>query len=181
MSTPADLCNPLDELPATGPHPGLGDRVDLFGQLVGVWDLDISFHPDDGVWHTPGVWSFGWNLDGRAIQDVLTYAVPGRQDGAAPGVRGIGTTLRHYNPDTDVWRVIYLGALSGVTVILHARPVGGDVHLESEPELDGTLNRWTFTDITDDTFLWSGYESRDRGLTWPLRQRMRATRRRTGT
>jgi hypothetical protein len=180
MAAPIHLRTPLDELPATGPHPELGDRLDLFGQLVGVWDLDISFHPDDGVWRTPGVWSFGWVLDGRVIQDVLTYAVPGRQDGAAVGVRGIGTTLRHYNPDTDVWRIIYLGAFGGVTVLLNALAVGADIHLESEPEPDGTLNRWTFTDITENSFLWSGYESRDDGLTWPLRQRMVATRRAAG-
>ena len=37
--------------------------------------------------------------------------------------------------------------------------------------------RWSFTDITPDSFLWLGEVSFDDGITWFLEQEMRATRR----
>ena len=32
----------LADLPADGPHPDLHDHADLFGQFIGVWDMDIE-------------------------------------------------------------------------------------------------------------------------------------------
>jgi hypothetical protein len=169
----------LGDLPADGPHPDLSAQLMLFGQFVGVWDMDIEFYDDAGqtAFKQPGIWSFDWVLDGRVIQDVLVYP-PNDQPGAiAPGIRRIGTTLRYYHPRSHTWQVIFLGAVSGVTVILHGGQVGDEIQLASEPEPDGTLNRWMFTNITANSFLWMGYESSDGGTTWHLRQRMTGRRR----
>jgi hypothetical protein len=57
-----------------------------------------------------------------------------------------------------------------------ARPDGDGILLEGT-EADGTLDRWTFTDITPDSFTWTGYESKDGGATWPMIERMRCRRR----
>lgn len=176
-----DMSSPLHEdLLANAPHPELADELALFGQFVGVWDVDVEFYDNDArqVFHRPGTWSFGWVLDGRAIQDVLTY--PPRRDplSTAPGSRGIGTSLRYLHPHTRTWQVIWLGAVTGTVVVLHGGRVDDQIQLTSEPEPDGTLNRWTFSDITADSFNWTGYESNDDGATWPLRQRMSANRRR---
>jgi hypothetical protein len=67
----------------------------LFGQFVGVWNMQVEFFNDHGdcVYSQPGQWSFAWVLDGRAIQDVLTYPRPGEAD------RGIGTSLRSTTRD----------------------------------------------------------------------------------
>ena len=43
-------------------------------------------------------------------------------------------------------------------------------------EADGTLNRWTFSDIRPDSFTWTGLESRQ-GSDWWWNQRMLGTRR----
>lgn len=170
---------PLADLPADGPLPALAEALMLFGQFVGAWDVDMEFYDDSGrrVSRRAGTWSFGWVLDGRAIQDVLIYPMTSAPDAAAPGARGIGTSLRYFDPNTDKWHVIWVGAVTGVIVTLHAEQVDDEIHLHSEPEPDGTLNHWMFTDITTDSFLWKGYESGGGGETWRLRQIMRASRR----
>ena len=161
----------LPLLRADGPLPALRDELMLFGQFVGTWDMQVEFFGDDGecVYRKPGQWSFAWVLDGRVIQDVLTYP---RIGGTG---RAIGTSTRFYDPASRRWQVIWLGAVSGITVILHGGKRGDGILLEG-PDPDGTLNQWMFSDITESGFRWTGLESADRGATWHLRQRMTGTR-----
>jgi hypothetical protein len=168
---------PLADLPAGGPHPDHADRLALFGQFVGVWDLTVSFFDDDGrrVYREPGVWAFGWILDGRAIQDVLTYPRPGDPAATGPGRRGIGTSVRTLDPGTGVWQVIWFGVVTGLTVVLHGGADADGIHLEGGDPHD--RNIWRFTDITADSFTWTGHESTDDGRTWRLRQHMTGRRR----
>lgn len=171
-----------NDLLATDPHPDLAEPLMVFGQFVGTWDMDVQFFDDSGsrVYREPGTWAFGWVLDGRVIQDVLTYPPVGDPAGTAPGVRGIGTSVRFYDARADSWQVFWLGAVTGITVVLHGGQIGDELVLDSDPEPDGTLNRWTFTEITGDSFLWTGHESRDDGQPWRLVQRMAATRQEAG-
>ena len=101
----------FENLRARGPHPSYRDKLKLFGQFVGVWDLDVLFYDQDRkvVYRQPGEWSFAYVLDGRAIQDVLVY--PNQGDGLqnSPCRRRIGTTLRFYDPRADIWQMIWLG------------------------------------------------------------------------
>jgi hypothetical protein len=148
------------------------DELMLFGQFAGVWNMQVEFFNDHGdcVYSEPGQWSFAWVLDGRAIQDVLTYPRPGGNG------RAIGTSLRTYDPESRRWQVIWLGVVSGITVMLRGGAAGEQIRLEG-PDPDGTMNRWTFHDITADSFTWTGLESADQGTTWHLRQRMTGSRR----
>jgi hypothetical protein len=159
---------------AKGPHPNLIEELMDFGQFVGQWDMDVMFFNEAGerVYREPGVWSFAWVLDGRAIQDVLTYP---RVDETGP-VRGIGTTLRYYDPRMRKWTVTWNGVVTGVTVVLSGGRAGEELCLEGR-EPDGTLNRWVFSEITDDRFVWSGYQSNVDGASWKLEQRMIGQRR----
>jgi hypothetical protein len=146
------------------PNPELA----LFGQFVGDWDMDIEFYNEDGetIYRGLGLWSFGWVLDGHAIQDVFSYPT-----GSG---RGIGTTLRTYSRDRGEWQIVYLGAVSGVTAILHGGREGDNIVLRGTDE-DGH-NRWTFSDIRADSFSWTGELSPD-GATFHVNHRMTGTRR----
>jgi hypothetical protein len=161
-------------LHASGPHPHLTEQLRDFGQFVGQWDMDVMFFDEAGelVYREPGVWSFAWVLDGRAIQDVLTYP---RVDESGP-VLGIGTTLRYYDHRTRKWAVTWNGVVTGITVVLSGGRVGDELRLEG-PDPDGRLNRWIFSEITHDRFVWSGYGSDVDGASWKLEQCMIGTRR----
>lgn len=168
----------LSTLPAPGPHEDIRDKLMLFGRFVGVWDMDVTFLDEKGntVLQGPGKWEFGWILDGRAMQDVLTFA--DKSESLEPGKRRIGTSVRGYNPEMDRWRVVWLGATSGNFVILEGGPDGDDIRIEGSGTGGGpTRVRWVFTDISDDRFHWLGYISNDGGETWRVEQDMHARRR----
>jgi uncharacterized protein (DUF2249 family) len=70
--------------------------------------------------------------------------------------------------------VIWIGAVSGTQIALTARAVNDGILLEG-PDVDGSPLRWTFTDITPETFHWQGH-IQDADGTWRLEQDMRARR-----
>jgi hypothetical protein len=163
----------LDGLRADGPDPELRDDLMTFGQFVGVWAMDVDYYDETGqrTYHGQWEWSFAWVLGGRAIQDVIVVLDPPDNSVRRPG----GTTLRYLHPDSRDWTVFYLGVTSGVAVPLRGRPVDDTIVIEG-PDPDGTLNLWTFTDITPRSFTWTGRESRDDGQTWLVNQQMLAAR-----
>jgi hypothetical protein len=167
----------LPGLRADGPFPAWRDQLMTFGQFVGVWDLAVEYYDAAGkcTYHGHWEWSFAWILDGRAIQDVLVDLGTDASPRRVPG----GTTVRYCHPGTGRWTVYYLGAVAGITVQLDGGQGDGTIVLEGA-ELDGTLNRWIFSDILPGSFTWSGYESRSGSSWWP-NQRMLAIRRRQPT
>lgn len=167
----------LELLRAQGPLPAHAGKLSLFGRFIGAWDMEVVFFGGDGkeVYRQPGEWSFSWVLDGRLIQDVLVYPNP-QGLGSGVGERRIGTTLRSYDAATDTWRVVWTGATSGFFCVLTGRPVGDEIHIEG-PDPDGHRLRWMFTAISQDSFVWKGFISRDGGATWHQEQEMLARRR----
>jgi hypothetical protein len=118
----------LEGLLASGPHPDLSDKLQLFGQFVGDWDVDwTGYQPDNVVGQTgKGEIHFAWALDGRAIQDVWIF--PTREDLR----RGLpidewGSTLRLYDPSMDAWKISWHGPVNHVVRALTARPVGDEI------------------------------------------------------
>ena len=139
--------------------------------------MDVRFFDPEGAttWHTRAVWSFGWVLDGRAIQDVLVFPSPDGSD--KPGERGMGTTLRYFDPKQGLWRIVFLGAVSGTFVMLTSRTVGDQIVLEG-PDVDGRPLRWEFSEITPDAFHWRGWiADGETDKDWRLEQEMLALRR----
>lgn len=165
----------LTGLCAEGPYPPWRDELMLFGQFVGTWDMEVEYYDRTGARTYQGhwEWAFAWILGGRAIQDIITQLDPaGPSDPPpAPG----GSTVRYCDPGTGRWTVYYLGAATGVTVLLRGGAAGDTIVLEGT-EPDGTQNRWTFSDICADSFTWTGIESPD-GTTWWRNQRMLGRRR----
>lgn len=168
----------IDLLRADGPADDHADELMLFGRFVGSWDVEAEyFHHDGRKAHVrSGEWHFGWVLEGRAIQDVL-FGPPlaERRRTGAPADE-YGTTIRLYDPTSGTWHLSWYPSVSRKVVHLEARPDGEGILIEGT-EADETLDRWTFTDITPDSFTWSGYESKDESATWPLIERMSCRRR----
>jgi hypothetical protein len=145
-----------------------------FGQFVGAWEMDVEYYDASGqrTYHGTWEWLFAWILGGRAIQDVIVRLEPAAEDTEKIAS---GTTVRYCDPATGRWTVYFLGAVTGITTVLHGGPDGDQIVLKgSDP--DGTRNIWTFTDITPGSFTWTGLESSD-GASWWRNQRMLGTRR----
>jgi hypothetical protein len=168
----------LAALAAQGPWPAHADELMLFGQFVGPWDLDITLFDFDGGVRAegPGEWSFGWVLEGRAIQDVLVRPPRAARGAAEPtDFWEYGTTLRVYDPSSGTWRITWFSPVRGGELQLIARSEGEDILLDSV-EREPFAFRWTFSDISADSFLWRGSGSDDDGVTWLLLQEMSARR-----
>lgn len=168
----------LDSLHADGPAADRAGRMGLYGWLIGAWTIDYTESLPDGTERRrPGEWHFGWVLEGRAVQDV--WIVPPRgmrhPDDAAAHADYYGTTLRIYDPRIDAWQVQYADPVGQVYLSMVGRRDGDDiVQLGTNPA--GQAVRWSFSEITRDSFLWRGEYSLDRGATWRPRTQFRAWR-----
>jgi uncharacterized protein len=172
--TPSEAA--LDGLLASGPHPDLADKLQLFGQFVGDWDADWTGYPGEGQASQTanGEIHFAWALDGRVIQDVWIF--PNRKDlDRGQPLDEWGSTLRMYDADLDAWRIIFCGPVNRVVRALTARPVGDEIWIEG-PNLKGQPLRWIFSRITSHTFHWSNFVSEDGGRTWRLQEELDAHR-----
>jgi hypothetical protein len=168
----------LAALGADGPAPDRIGRMDLYGRFVGSWALDVRQFAEDGSERRrEGEWHFGWALEGRAIQDVWIVPSRGAQraGNAAANVNSYGTTLRIFDPRIDAWRVQWFDPVTQNFSQMVGRAEGDDIVQHGTAE-DGRLIRWRFLEITDDSFLWRGEISSDRGTNWRLVTEFRAAR-----
>jgi hypothetical protein len=169
----------IEALRSDGPHPQLAPKLQLFGQFVGSWDVEITNHKPDGSREVvQGEWHFGWVLEGRAIQDV--WIAPKRSlRETSRGITGdYGATLRFYDPKIDAWRSTWIGPAKGYVLPFIARQVGDEIVLEGNFE-SGKSRKWIFSDITNESFKWRAIESDDGWLTQQKVQEMSARRKET--
>jgi hypothetical protein len=159
---------------ASSPDAMLKTKLDLFGQFVGNWNVEVVSHLPNGSTQTAtGEWHFGWILDGRAIQDV--WMVPtraARQTGAA--LSGYGTTLRFYDSKRDAWQVLWASVSSRTTIVFTARLVGDEIVMDADRVDPPT--RWIFSRIGRESFHWRAVQSRDDWKTVDIQQEMSAKR-----
>ena len=158
----------FDLLAAKDPFPQEAAKLMLFGQFVGSWGIDGTWHKPDGTSRTGrGEWHFDWILGGRGIQDVLFAA-------GAPH-HEFGSTIRCYDKNLDAWHLTWMQPSSGEFVNLLGRKLGDRIVCET---FDSSPHRrWSFADITPSSFHWLGEVSSDDGKTWFLEQEMRGSRR----
>jgi hypothetical protein len=166
----------IDTLRSNGPHPELAAKLQLFGQFVGSWDVEIiNYKPDGSREVVPGEWHFGWVLEGRAIQDV--WIAPKRSlRSQSKGVSGdYGATLRFFDPKIDAWRSTWIGPAKGYVLPFIACQIGDEIVLEGSFE-SNKRRKWIFSDITGETFKWRAIESDDGWTTQQKVQEMSARR-----
>jgi hypothetical protein len=151
---------------------------DIYGWLVGSWDMEVlHYRTDVRDFRLTGEIHFGWVLEGRAVQDV--WIMPrreGRRAAREAGLDMYGTTLRVWDSSISAWRVSYLNPVVGQRDELIGRRVGADI-VQVGMHADGTAIRWNFTEITDESFRWTGVALDVDGVTWNLEGEFFATRR----
>jgi hypothetical protein len=164
----------IEALRASGPDPDLAERLVLFGQFVGAWDVDIANYGQNGVkTEIQGEWHFGWALEGRAVMDV--WIAPRRSSRGASTGGEYGVSVRIFDPCLDAWRSTWIGPARGVVKPFIARAMGSEIVLEGR-FADDRLERWIFSDIAATHFRWRYIASTDDGATWTTVQEMAARR-----
>jgi hypothetical protein len=165
-------------LAAPGRSPEIPESADIYGWLIGSWDLEVLRYAGADVRGRglDGEVHFGWALEGRAVQDA--WIMPRRSARAAGTDKGFdmyGTTLRVWDPTIQAWRITWINPVSGHREEQIGRRVGPDiVQVGARP--NGTATRWRFTEITPDSFHWIGEALNPDGQTWLLEGEFRARR-----
>jgi hypothetical protein len=155
----------IDALHSTGPAADRADKMKVYDWLIGHWTMDAIVYRDDDTKHEGrGEIHFGWVLEGRAIQDVWIL----------PGVF-YGTTLRVYDPGIDAWHILWSDPLRQFYTRQVGRSHGDDIVQQGTNDA-GEAVRWSFTNITAESFRWIGERSRDDGKTWQLQAEFSARR-----
>ncbi len=163
--------NSIHGLDANSPDPKLKDKLMLFGQFVGDWDIvEARYKEKDGTWvKEKGEVHFGWILGGTAVQDV--WIGSDRSD----NVTIYGTTIRFYDPKIDAWRSTWISPVKGLVRTFIARKVKDEIVLETKTA-EGLPERWVFSEITPSSFRWRSEEMQDGGKTWILTEEMHIKR-----
>lgn len=164
-------------LTSKGRSPEIPEEADVYGWLVGSWELDVLHYGVDvserGI---KGEAHFGWTLEGRAVQDV--WIMPRRADRAGYGDNAVnmyGVTLRVWDLAIEAWRITWIDPGTGRRDELIGRRSGKNI-VQIGTQADGTPIRWTFTEITPDSFHWTGEVLQADGMTWKIAGDFRARR-----
>jgi hypothetical protein len=165
-------------LAASGRSPEIPEDCDIYGWLVGSWDLDvIHYWKNVADRNLKGELHAAWVLEGRAIQDLwIMPRLLDREAGTDKNADMYGTTLRVWNPSLQAWSVTWINPVTAAEERLVGRSVSGEI-VQLGSRLDGTLIRWRFTDITKDSFHWIGEFLQEDGKTWTLAGEFLARRR----
>jgi hypothetical protein len=157
----------IEGLAAAGPDPKLSDKLMLFGQFIGDWDIKSRYLEADGSWiPMRGQVHFGWILGGLAIQDVWMGCLESEEKMIL-----FGTTIRFYDPKIDAWRSTWLSPLRGLVQLFIGRKVNDEIVLDLQ-NTEGFPQKWIFSEITPTSFRWRSKETRDNGKTWSLTEEM---------
>ena len=167
----------MEILAPTSRSRDISPEDDLYGFLIGSWELDLIAYPDDGnVIRSSGEAHVAWVLDGRAVQDV--FINPRRADRTADSPKfanWYGTTFRYFDPTIRSWRVFWFNPDDGIRAELIGRRRGNEI-LQEGHFPDGTPICWTFSEITPNSYRWRGERLGSDGKTWRLQVEFRARR-----
>ena len=180
MHAPIGLKSPFlaQALLASGPAADRAAKMMLYGQFVGSWDGKVVVHEaGGGRRESSSEVHFGWVLGGRAVQDI--WIAPSRHARKpAEQDRMYGTTLRVYDPQSDVWHITWIDPVRQAYDRMMGREVGKDIVQEYRNE-QGARCQWLFTEIAADSFHWVSRDSVDEGETWNVRAEFFLRRRTT--
>jgi hypothetical protein len=160
-------------LAATDRAHDIPESADVYGWLCGSWDLevlryrgiDVTGRGMAGEVHAARV------LEGRAVQDVWIMPAP---DWDATLVM-YGTTLRWWDASIQAWRIAWTNPIRSHREEQIGSWQGRDI-VQTGTRSDGTQTRWTFTDITANSFHWRGEALYPNQAAWIVEGEFLATR-----
>ena len=166
-----------DMLAAPGRSPEIPEASDVYGWLVGSWELDVHRYVVDVTERRlKGEVHAGWVLEGRAVQDVWIMPRVSDRSGSVDRTTNMyGTTLRIWDAAIQAWRIVWRNPVTGHSEEQIGRRSGTDI-VQLGARVDGTPTRWMFTEITGDSFHWTGESLNPDGKTWMLEGEFRARR-----
>lgn len=147
----------------TGPNPAAPPETAQWAFFIGEWDCFTRSPQTDGTVRTGKArWVAQWTLDGWAIRDDW-YGLDA--DGT---VTFHGMNIRSFNPRLKKWEVRWLPQGTLEWKQFSGERNGDRIVKVSEFVLNGrpALDRTTWSQITDDSFLWTKDISFDNGATW---------------
>jgi hypothetical protein len=167
----------IEGLAADGPHPTLRQKLMLFGQFVGDWEItEYRYLQHDGSWkgekNSPGEIHWRWILEGRAIQDIW-----GHRDTKTHNLVPAGTTVRFYDSKLGAWRSTWLSPSQHVVRTFIGRLLGGRIVLDATDRTKSQAERWIFSQITPNSFRWHAEQRRKRLHEWVITEEMSVRRR----
>ena len=150
--------------------PEIPEEADIYGWLVGSWELDVLTYwgTDVSDQRLKAEAHFGWALEGRAIQDV--WIMPSRAERTSLSDKKknmFGTTLRVWDSSIQAWRIYWRNPVHNHWEDQIGRWSGKEV-VQIGTRANGTPTRWSFTEITRDSFHWLGEALSADGRTWEL-------------
>lgn len=149
-------------LAANGPDPNLEEKLMLFKQFIGDWEIEEHYTEADGtVVNMKGEVHFRWILDGKAIQDVWMGCPEGSQK-----IVIFGTTIRFYDPKIDAWYSTWISPIKNIVQTFVAQKFNEGKTAEGYPL------KWIFSQITPNSFRWHSEETQDKGKTWKITEEM---------
>jgi hypothetical protein len=163
-------------------HAQAPEELAQFGRLVGIWDAQQEVRAADGSWvpGAPALWVWKYTLGGFATQDLWLHTTENLPSYLASlGRPYMLTGLRIFEVSSGQWRVAWAANGAGQSPgadfgTFDAPARDNDMVLEDESSFG--KQRVTFSDITDDSFVWTSEYSRD-GDTWMAVMRVTASRR----
>ena len=156
----------IDALVATSRHDSIPADMDIYAPVLGDWEITGTESVTNPPRPVKMKVNFARTLDGRAIQDIWSWAIDPTLPATGANYAS-GTTLRVYDPEERIWHVTWVDPVKRNRVQLDARKVGADV-VQLGANAKGEPRRWIFSDITKDSFTWRGEASDDGGKTWRL-------------
>jgi hypothetical protein len=163
---------------STGRSSEIPESADVYGWLVGSWELDVLHYwaVDVSSRGIKGEAHFGCVLEGRAVQDVWIMPRRSERTGSIDEKMNMyGTTLRVWDASIQAWRITWINPAGGHVEQQIGRRSGNDI-VQIGVRPDGTPTRWRFTEITRDSFHWLGESLQADGNTWMLEGEFRAKR-----
>ncbi len=168
----------VSSLVASGRSPEIPESADVYGWLVGSWELNVLHYKtvDLSSQNMKGEVHFCWVLEGRAIQDVWIMPRLGDRQAHGDSTNNMyGTTLRIWDRAISAWRIRWINPVSGHEERQAGRRVDNEI-VQIGARLDGTPTRWRYTEITANSFRWIGEVLEPDGKTWKVEGEFEARR-----